>query len=148
MTMARYVCIDASAAAEWVLPETNSDRAMALYEDCQRTGTPVVVPPHLPVEITNAIRRRVARGLMTHQRGLETLAQFSDFAVRTMVPDGLYEEALEIAETFHRPTVYDAHYVALAKLLGCELWTADDALLHALGNEAPWVRWIGDYPLP
>ena len=60
-----YVCVDASVAAKWVLPEEHRDKALTLYEDCQRIDTVVVAPPHLPIEVTNVIRRRVARRLIT-----------------------------------------------------------------------------------
>jgi predicted nucleic acid-binding protein len=42
----------------------------------------------------------------------------------------------------------DRAEAVLAQLLGVELWTADQHLVNALGSAAPWVRWIGDFPLP
>ena len=42
---------------------------------------------------------------------------------------------------------YDSLYVVLAQLLNVELWTADQRLLQMIGAAAPWVRFIGDYPL-
>ena len=142
-----YLCIDASVGAKWVLSEEYEEQALALYTQHQDAQTIITVPPHFPVEVTNAIRRRIARRLITHAEGLETLRAFSRFTVRLSMPDGLYEDSLDLAETFNRPTVYDMHYVALAKLLGCELWTADESLLRVLGNSAPYVRWIRDYPI-
>ena len=41
--------------------------------------------------------------------------------------------------------VYDAHYVALAQMLGCSLWTADRNLVNAVQEKLPFVRWIGEY---
>jgi predicted nucleic acid-binding protein len=52
--------------------------------------------------------------------------------------------ALEFATRFNRPKAYDAQYLALADLLGCELWTADRRLVSAVGDKLPWVRWIGE----
>ena len=48
-------------ALKWVLPEEFRDQAQALYEEARATGTTVVVPPHFPVDVVNAIRGRVAR---------------------------------------------------------------------------------------
>jgi len=37
--------------------------------------------------------------------------------------------------------------VVLAQMLDTELWTDDRRLRNAVGSVAPWIRWIGDYPL-
>ena len=140
-----YVCVDASAAVKWLLPEEYSDEALALYEDCYRAGTLIAAPPHFPVEVTNAIRRRVARHLVTHAEGKEILETFAQFQARLVIPPNLYREALDLAEAFNRPTVYDTHYIALAQILGCDLWTADEALLNALGNKLTNVKSIRGY---
>ncbi len=141
-----YVCVDASVAAKWVLPEEHRDKALSLYEDCQRIDTVVVAPPHLPIEVTNVIRRSVARRLITHDEGLGLLGAFPQFSVQIIVPPDLYEEAFNLAKAFSRPTVYDTRYVALAKILDCDLWTADQGLLNAVADELPNVKSILDYP--
>lgn len=143
--MTAYVCVDASVAAKWVLPEEYRDQALGLYEECQRASATIAVPPHLPIEVVNAIRRRVARRLISHAEGLDLVRTFTGFSVRLVIPPDLYEEAFNLAEAFNLPTVYDAHYVSLAKILGCDLWTADQGLLNALGDKLFFVRWIGDY---
>ncbi|HMM41572.1 MAG TPA: type II toxin-antitoxin system VapC family toxin [Thermomicrobiales bacterium] len=55
--------------------------------------------------------------------------------------------AWEFATTFDLPTLYDAAFLACAEMTPApagairEFWTADDALLRALGSAAPaWVR--------
>jgi len=140
-----YLCVDASVAAKWVLPEEYSDQALALYRDCDQSNVVVAVPPHLPIEVINIIRRRVVRGLITHAEGQEILRTFTQFSVRLVIPPGLYEEAFNLADAFNLPAVYDAHYVALAKLLDCDLWTADERLLNTLGDKLPYVMWIAHY---
>lgn len=144
--MSPYVCIDASVAAKWLLPEEYSEQALALYDDCQRTNTAVTTPPHLPIEVTNILRRRVVRGFITHAEGRQLLETFSQFSVRLVIPPRLYEKAFSLAETFNLPAVYDAHYVALAQILGCDLWTADERLLNTVGDKLPYVKWIRHYP--
>ncbi|TAK27668.1 MAG: PIN domain-containing protein [Chloroflexota bacterium] len=143
--MSRFACVDASVAAKWVLPEEYSDRSLGLYEHCRRSGITIAAPPHMAVEVTNAIRRRVTRRFITYAEGRDLVTTFTQFSVRLVIPAGLYQEAFDLAQTFNRPTVYDAHYVALARTLGCVLWTADEALLNALGGKLPFVRWIRDY---
>jgi predicted nucleic acid-binding protein len=140
-----YVCFDASVAAKWILPEQYSDRALDLYEVSYRASAIVAVPPHFPVEVTNIIRRRVVRGFLSYDEGREVLARFLQFAVRLLTPPRLYERAFELAEEHNLPAVYDAHYVAFAELLGCDLWTDDQRLLRNLGNKLSYVKSIGDY---
>ena len=98
------------------------------------------------MEVANAVWRHAVRGLMQKEQARARILRFTRFNVTALLPDGLHEEALDIADRFNRPPIYDAYYVALGRTLNCEVWTADRALLNALGTQAPWVRWIGDYP--
>ena len=47
--------------------------------------------------------------------------------------------------TFARGAVYDAHYLALADILGCEYWTADERFYRAVLAACRNVRWIGEF---
>ena len=67
--------------------------------------------------------------------------------IRLEAPPDLYPRALAFARTHGLRATYDGVYVALAQILGAEVWTADERLVRDLGTSAPWVRWIGDYPL-
>lgn len=137
------ICVDASLAAKWVLEEDDSDKAVYLYRENQEAG--VIAPPFLPVEVTNAIWRRVVRGLFDRSEAQETLTAFLDFGVQLAAPSGIYELALSLADQFSRPAVYDMHYVALAQIAGCELWTADKNLLNAMGGRLPFVKALETY---
>ncbi|MBS1252781.1 MAG: Ribonuclease VapC9 [Anaerolineales bacterium] len=139
------VCVDASLAAKWVLPEEYQTHALQLLADWTEAETEVVAPPHLPIEVTNAIRKRVWRTELTQEEAKQTLSTFERFRVTLLARAELYQDALDIAHQFNRPTVYDAHYVALAQLLGCELWTADSRLYNAVKEDLEWVRFIGEY---
>lgn len=120
--------------------------SLSPYTKIASAPIPIATPPHLPVEVTNVIRRRVARHFITYDEGCQLLRLFTQFSVRLVIPPGLYEQAFDLAETLHRPTVYDTHYVALANILGCDLWTADEGLLNAIGDKLPHIKWIRDYP--
>ncbi len=58
----------------------------------------------------------------------------------------LQEERSDRADALGLPATYDAHYLALAEHLGCELWTDDQRLLRQVATSLPFVRWIGDHP--
>ena len=59
-------------------------------------------------------------------------------------PPHLYGRALELASLLRQGAVYDAHYLALAETLGCELWTADEKFCRAASPVARSVHWIGE----
>ena len=42
------------------------------------------------------------------------------------------------------PRLYDAFYVALADIEGCELWTADRRLTNLVQPRFPQVHWLGE----
>jgi predicted nucleic acid-binding protein len=140
------ICVDASLAVKWVLPEEFSDRALALVTNSMRIGEPLVAPSLLPIEVTNILRRRMVREGLSLTLAHELLDHFLSFPVRIQAPAELHRQALVVADTLELPAVYDAHYVALAQYLHCDLWTDDRRLLRIAGDRLPFVRWLGDYP--
>jgi predicted nucleic acid-binding protein len=50
--------------------------------------------------------------------------------------------ALRWAARLGHTVAYDAHYLALAELLGCDFWTADRPLAAAARVQVPWVHTI------
>lgn len=57
---------------------------------------------------------------------------------------GVTLRAVDLADTFGQSASYDAHYLALAEHLGCELWTADEKFRNATKGTFKWVRWVGE----
>lgn len=145
---------DASVTVSRLVDESMSAQARALFRYCEQDRRLVAVPPHFPGEVTNALyqKQRIADPQYHLEPG-EVDAAVADFTrllrrgVAIVVPPELYPRALALARIHQLPAVYDALYVALAELLGLELWTNDRHLLSALGPHAPWVRWIGDFPV-
>jgi predicted nucleic acid-binding protein len=140
-----FVCVDACVAVQWVLPEDDSDVASDFYTSIAAANDTIIVPPHMPVEVVNAIRKKVRRGEVSPADGEDALSAFLALPVSIAVPEGMYESALLLAQRFDRPTVYDTHYVALAQIAGCELWTADKKLLNALNNRLAFVKPLASF---
>ncbi len=138
--------VDANLAAKWIFAEEFSGRALGLLAKCIQAGERICAPPLLTVEVTNIIRRRMLREGVTLPQAQRLLGQFLAFPVTTVSPSSLHERALALAEEYGLPAVYDAHYVALAAFLECELWTDDRRLLRALDGKLSFVKWLGDYP--
>ncbi|MGH2618268.1 MAG: type II toxin-antitoxin system VapC family toxin [Thermomicrobiales bacterium] len=136
-------------AVKWILQEELSDRARALYRTNLRAGVSIVAPSLLLFEATNIIRQKMrgerAISLVAARRALE---DFLAFDIEIHSPPGVHQLALNIADAYGLPAAYDAHYLALSDLLGCEFWTADRRLLQRVQGALPFVRWLGDYVPP
>jgi predicted nucleic acid-binding protein len=139
------ICVDASVAAKWVLPEEHSEKALALYTASIYASDPIVAPPLLPIEVTNILRQRMVREGLALADASALLSTFLRFPISYAVPDGIYLRALELAAAYNLPAVYDAHYLALAEHMGCPLWTADQRLLRAVQATLPYVQAISAY---
>ena len=137
--------VDASLAAKWILEEDQSDQARALYRSAIEAGEPIVAPPLLPIEVTNILRQRMrgAAGL-TRDEAAQLLDAFLALAIVIHNPAGLHRRALVLADRFGLPAAYDAHYLALAEMFGCEHWTADERLLNQLAGRLSFVKRLGD----
>ena len=121
-------------------------QALALLDTAAASGERIVAPSLLPIEVTNAIRRKMLREGLNLSDARKLLSRFFVMAPAVTSSEGLSEQSLVIADAHRLPAVYDAHYVALSLLLGCDLWTDDQRLLRTLAGSLKFVRWIGDYP--
>ncbi|MBI2908029.1 MAG: type II toxin-antitoxin system VapC family toxin [Chloroflexi bacterium] len=143
------VVVDASVAVKWVLAEEFTDRAQSLLKASLEARQPILGPPHLLVEVANALYRRGREGKqgsgITEAESKEALTQFLEYPVQLLSPRGLYQEAFEFARSHRLSSIYDSLYVVLARMEDVELWTDDRILLKAVEAWAPWVRWIGEY---
>ncbi|HVC82743.1 MAG TPA: type II toxin-antitoxin system VapC family toxin [Chloroflexota bacterium] len=139
------ICVDASLAAKWVLPEEYSKEALALYRASANAGESIVAPTLLPYEVTNILRLRTSRAALSLADARTLLTRFLAFPVLLQSSSSLHERALNLAARFDLPATYDAHYLALAEQAACPFWTDDRRLLRQLNGRAPYARWIGDY---
>jgi predicted nucleic acid-binding protein len=138
------ICVDASVAAKWILEEPLSDQARALFRDASAAGERFCAPVLLPYEVTNIIRQRVGRQAMSLAEADAVMMQFLMFPLDLRHSLDSHARTLIIANRHAFSAAYDAHYVALAQEAGCDLWTDDQRLVRGLGDEFPYVRWIGD----
>ncbi|TAK33787.1 MAG: PIN domain-containing protein [Chloroflexota bacterium] len=139
------VVVDASVAAMWVLSEAHSSSALSLAADWVRAEVQAIAPGFMLTEVTNAVYKRVRRGELSVSQAREALDVVLSFGVRLEESPDLHRRALDLAYRFNRPTPYDAHYLALAELHTCEVWTGDERLYNAVGPYFSWLRWVGTY---
>lgn len=141
------ICVDASVVIKWLVPEERSDRAIALFDATTRDDQTIVAPHLLPLEVTNILRQRMrVEGGISLVRATEHLDAFLAFSIEYHNPEGLHGQALALAAAHGLPATYDAHYLALAEHLGCDLWTDDQCLLRQVGTSLAFVRGLADYP--
>lgn len=141
----RPLVIDAALAVKLVLPEELSNRAHELVEGALAAGRAVVGPPILPADAANAIYAQRRADEVTGSEADAAMAAFHRLGLEVRSPAGLDRAAFAFARAHRVRSVYGAYYLALAQLLGTELWTADRALFKSAAPVAPWVCWIGDY---
>ena len=145
--MSEYVVVDASVAFKWLVEEEDSDKATALVRLWDGEGSRLAAPQLMSFEVANALYRRVVRGDFAVDVASGLMEDLMSLGIAFHHGPNLHRRALELASQLQQSAVYDAHYLALAESLGCELWTADQRFQWAaegIGN----VHWIGDWSVP
>jgi predicted nucleic acid-binding protein len=142
--MPQRVCVDASLAIKVIIPEPYSDRAISLWESWVENDVERIAPPFFPFEVASVIRGKYVRRQLASEEARSAFDIFTHLGFTLLMPEELLKEAWEMAWEFGLPTLYDTAYLALAKLYGCEFWTADESLINSLKDKFPWVRWIGE----
>ena len=100
------------------------------------------------MEVANALHRRVTQNEMSLEEAVGLAKSLLASGVELHDPPDLYGRALELASRLNQRAVYDAHYLALAETLECELWTADEMFFRAASPVVENVRWIGEFVAP
>lgn len=148
MTTNQLICVDASIALKLVLPEHDSQRARALWGEWEREAAILIAPTLWGYEVTSVVRNRARRGLLPAGEEEAIITTLHRLPVQMLGPRGFHHRAWELAHRFDRPSAYDAHYLALAEIVGCRFWTADERLYNAVRGALDWVEWLGSYPSP
>lgn len=138
--------IDASVVAKLLFQEEYSDEADALITARVANGVELVAPHLLSFEIANIVLKRVRRTDISNAVAATLIDQFHELPISLRSARDLSRQALTLAIVHRLPAAYDLHYIALASILDCDLWTADERLVRVLAATLPFVKWIGSYP--
>ena len=141
------VCIDASLALSWLLPEEQSNIIDALFLEWDRKGLRLITAPLFHAEVTSVIRRQVYFKRLQPERGEHIFSLYLQMQVESIGEQEVYKRAWELAKIFNLPKTYDAQYVAVAELKDCEFWTNDRRLINSLQAKVPRIKWAGEYNL-
>jgi predicted nucleic acid-binding protein len=127
---ATTLVVDVSVVAKWYLPEPDSAAAIA----AARGARVLLAPDLLPAELGNIFWKKIRSGELADRDARHAISRFTAARPVTLRPSiSFLGDALDIAVRYQR-TVYDALYVALAVIEGCQLMTADQRLANALQN--------------
>ena len=145
--MTERVVVDASVAFKWIFPEEHSGEARSLLNQWINNHTTILVPAWFMFEIVNILYKHIRRNALTLQAAFLLIEEMQNIGIQIPEYDqGLHNRALELTIEFRLNAAYDAHYMALAERMNCDLWTADERLWNSVRTALGWVRWIGEPP--
>lgn len=124
----KYV-LDASVGLKWVLPESDSAKAIALGQEYGQRIHELIAPDTYPPEIAHALTRAERKGTITPQDGAQYFVNLLATLPKIHPTLPLLPRAYELSSQF-RLGVFDCLYVALAEraMPGCDC-----------GQENPWL---------
>ncbi|MBM3462454.1 MAG: type II toxin-antitoxin system VapC family toxin [Armatimonadetes bacterium] len=140
--MQTSICLDASFVMRMAWDGAASP-ADAAWRSWKRAGIVPAAPLLLAYEVTNALYRYVAAGKISRHEAEDMLSLIFHLKIRFHRELSLHARALQMAADLGLPAAYDAHYLALARDLGAELWTADARLHERVHVQLSWVRLVG-----
>ncbi len=142
--MNSWVCVDANIIIWSLIPAPLSEQAEIALSRWRREHATLIAPALLAFEVTSVLRRLVYLNEITLEEGEEAFKKFLRLDVRLSHRRDILSLAWRFAKEFNFPRAYDAAYLALAQLYGCEFWTGDKRLYNTVKDELKWVRWLGD----
>jgi len=119
--------LDASAIVEFLL---GSSKGMKVAAIMGRHDADLHAPELITAESLSALRALERRTALTESRAGEAVRDLLAFPVHRYPTHAL---APRVWSLRGQVTIYDAHYVALAEVLGAPLLTGDRRLAAALG---------------
>ena len=131
------ICLDASVVVRWLL-----DTRMSHIESLVKDEIRFVAPSLMRYEVTNALYQVAKAGGFTIPTAGELIDVLLTLPIEFVDEVHLHRGALALAHRYRSGAAYDAHYVALARHLGAELWTADKRLYNALHPHLDAVRLV------
>jgi len=135
------VCVDASLVVRLVA-DPSDKRVRSLWEEWDAEKRPFWAPTLLYFEVSNALYRYQRAGMMSASSVRLALTAALSLPVQLYGEETLHSQALDLAERFSLPAVYDAHYLAVAQHLGAEFWSSDRKLIHTVQSALPWVHLV------
>jgi predicted nucleic acid-binding protein len=134
------ICVDASAIVRMLTSGARDTPVVTLWREWHEARRTIVAPTLLYYEVSNALHRYVVHSELLSEEATEAMEAALALGITLYGDADLHRRALKLADRFALPATYDAHYLALAKMMGAEFWTADRRLVKAVSADLPWVH--------
>lgn len=121
------LCLDACIALSMLLPENDTDAALALREDFRNAVHEPIAPDSLPIGIAHALTRAERQGKIYAGSAQVLFDGFLDACPPLFPYFDYLDRAMQLSSKF-RIGVFDCVYVALAEEQECQVVTSDRRL--------------------
>jgi predicted nucleic acid-binding protein len=140
-----YAVVDSSVAIKWLVIEPYSNEARRLLSEYQSGSLALLAPDLIYAEIGNIVwKKHRFQGLAAVDAQL-IIDAFRTLSFTTTPSSALLEDAFRLALA-HQRTIYDSMYLALSIREKCQLVTADERLVNALGSVFTNLVWVANWP--
>jgi predicted nucleic acid-binding protein len=136
-----WLCVDANLVIRLVADPAD-ESIQHMWEQWDTERRQLAAPTLLYYEVANALYRYQKLGFMGAASVQLALTAALALPLELHGEADLHWLALDMAKTLSLPAAYDAHYLALAELLGGEFWTADGRLARTVQPSLPWVHLV------
>ena len=123
--------VDASIVVKWLLPEPDSESALAQRQTWKTQGLVPAAPDFLLIELHNVLWKKSQRGGLASDAPILSFSPLFGLDLTWFPCEPLLPLALSIALR-ERVSIYDALYASLAQQLRAPLYTADTVLAERL----------------
>jgi predicted nucleic acid-binding protein len=127
-----------------LLTKHPESRFGAMWREWESNGTAAFAPALLPYEVTNAFWRFENSGALSSSAVTRSIGRMNDLQIELVSIGEIHLQALEFVRRHWESKAYDSHFLALAQILKCDLWTSDKKLHNRVGSHLPWVRFVED----
>jgi predicted nucleic acid-binding protein len=136
------VCVDASLVLRLFLGPDDA-QAWERWDRWTAEGRTIHAPALIGYEAANALHRYHRAGFLSAASRDIVVEAICALPIRLEAGARLHRRALAVASELALPAAYDAHYLALARSLDAEFWTADARLARQVGEHGPRVMVLG-----
>lgn len=119
-------------------------RYASLWREWEVSEVSIKAPSLITYEVTNALWQYEQAGDLSTDAAVRSVNRLNLLPIDLISIGEMHVRALEIVRRFPERKAYDPHFVALADLLGCELWTSDKKLYNRVSRQLPWVRLVDE----